>query len=67
MVMGDDAGIEAGSLYKKKLEYPVSIDESRYELRQRETLINPNPWTKQTSLPAVGRVTLTVEPRIFFL
>jgi hypothetical protein len=43
---GDEAGIEAGSSYKKsrspdhgKFEYPVSIDESRYELRQRQTLI----------------------------
>ena len=32
---GDDAGIEAGSLFKKKLEYPVSIDKHRYESRQR--------------------------------
>jgi hypothetical protein len=51
MVVGEDAGIEAGSLYKKKLEYPVSISESRYELRQRETLITPNPLTKQASFP----------------
>jgi hypothetical protein len=26
IVMGDDTGIEAGSSYKMKLEYPVSID-----------------------------------------
>jgi hypothetical protein len=32
---GDDAGIEARSSDKKKLEFPVSIDELRYELRQR--------------------------------
>jgi len=32
---GDDAGIEAGSSHKKRLEFPVSIDEPRYELRQR--------------------------------
>jgi len=34
-VIGDDAGIEAGSSPKKKLEYPASIDKLRYELRQR--------------------------------
>jgi hypothetical protein len=29
MVMVDDAGIDARSSHKKKLEYPVSIDEPR--------------------------------------
>jgi hypothetical protein len=37
--MGVDADIEARSSYERKLEYPVSIDESRYELRRRQTLI----------------------------
>jgi hypothetical protein len=32
---GNDAGIEAGSSYKKKLEFPVSTDKPRPELRQR--------------------------------
>ena len=38
-VTGDDARIEAGDSIKKKLEFPVSINESQYELRQQQTLI----------------------------
>jgi len=33
--MGDDARIETRSSHKEKLEYPVSMDEPRYELQQR--------------------------------
>jgi len=37
---GDDARIEAGSSIKKKIEYQVSTNESRYEFRQRKTLVS---------------------------
>jgi hypothetical protein len=39
MVMGDDAGIKTGSSHKEKLECPVSTDEHRYELRQRQPFV----------------------------
>ena len=35
MVIIDDAGIDARSSLKKKLEHPVSIDEPRYKFRPR--------------------------------
>jgi len=37
--MGDDARIEARGWYRKKLEFAASIDEHRYELRQRQMLV----------------------------
>jgi hypothetical protein len=73
--MGDDAGIEAGSSHKKKLEYPVSIDEPRYELRQRQTLIplriflgaRRNPCLPQTGIHKTGILTLTLTIDFYFL
>lgn len=56
-VMGDDAGIEAGGSIKKKLEHPVSIDKSRYELRQREILICLNVLSPRRDLRTI-RVSL---------
>lgn len=47
-VVGDDARIDAGSSIKKKLEHPVSINESRYELRQRRTLVSVSLFEPKT-------------------
>jgi hypothetical protein len=49
-VVGDDARIETGNSNQKKLEYPVSIDEPRYEPRQRQTLVSLSSFG-QKALP----------------